>query len=141
MGVAALVDADVDYWKVDFVHEGVLEETFTGVGVWDGSREFSISTPVEGSWSMVLVLVDEAGNERSHSIDTEIQGREATTTEDVLTVGTLSNMILVGILLISIIGTTVMLGRNRSSVDQLESEWVDQAFDGEIDSVSSPTED
>ena len=141
VGAAALVDDDVDYWKVEFIHEGIREETFTGVGIWNGSREFSISTPMEGRWSMVLVLVDEAGNERTHSIDTEIQGREATTSEGVLTVGTLSNFVLVGIMLIFIIGITVMLGRSRPSVNQLDSEWVDISFDDENISVDSTTED
>ena len=90
---------------------------------------------------MVLVLVDEAGNERTHSIDTEIQGREATTSEGLLTVGTLSNFVLVGILLISIIVVTVMLGRNRPNVNQLDSEWVDNAFDDDKISANSTTED
>tara|TARA_B100001996_G_scaffold382547_1_gene374669 strand:- start:686 stop:2545 length:1860 start_codon:yes stop_codon:yes gene_type:complete len=141
VGAAALVDDDVAFWTVEFMHEGVYEESMTGFGTWNGSREFSISTPAEGRWSMVLILVDEAGNERTHSIDTEIQGREATTSEAMLTFGTLSNSILVCILLISIIGMTVILGKNRPSVEKLGSEWVDQAFDDEVDSKSPSTED
>ena len=141
VGAAALVDDDVDYWTVEFMHEGVYKESFTGIGTWNGSQEFPLSEPVEGRWSMVLILVDEAGNERSHSIDTEIQGREATTSEGMFTVGTLSNSILVGVLLISITGMTVILARNRPSVEKLGSEWVNQEFDDESDSASSSTED
>ncbi|DAC24689.1 MAG TPA: hypothetical protein HA345_01210, partial [Candidatus Thalassarchaeaceae archaeon] len=141
VGAAALVDDDVDFWTVEFMHEGVYEESMTGFGAWNGSREFSISAPAEGRWSMVLILVDEAGNERTHSIDTEIQGREATTSEGMLTFGTLSNSILVVILLISIIGMTVLLGKNRPSVEKSGSEWVDQVFDDEGDYESPPTED
>ena len=119
IGEAAVIDNDLKSWEISLLRDGMEIISKQGNSSWNGTTTIQANNPTEGSWTLSIEMEDLAGNNRTVSTSIDIQGREATSTEQFLAFGSVYNILAISVILFTIIISGFSI---RRRADEFESD-------------------
>ena len=118
IGEVAVIDSDLKSWKISLSLEGQEMSFAEGDSSWNGTARIEAMNPPEGTWTLSIEMEDFAGNNRTLSTSIDIQGREATSSEQLFSMGSTYNILAI----LVIITLIVSLFSMRRITNEFESE-------------------
>ena len=94
---------DLRSWKISLLKDGIEITSKVGSSSWNGTTTIEANDAIEGSWTLSIEMEDLAGNNRTLSTSIDIQGREATSSEQLLAFGSAYNILAITVILITTI--------------------------------------
>ena len=119
IGEVAIIDDDIASWIVTLSLDGEENTVISGDSAWNGSMNIESDSPSEGSWTLSIEMSDFAGNNRTLSTSIDIQGREATSSEQLFALGTLYNFLAIFVVISTAI-ITWFATRRLSNDEELD---------------------
>ena len=111
IGEVAVIDNDLRSWKISLLKDGIEITSKVGSSSWNGTTTIEANNPNEGSWTLIIEMEDLAGNNRTLSTSIDIQGREATSSEQLLAFGSTYNILAITVILTTTIISWIFIRR------------------------------
>ena len=135
------IDSDLPSYKENkgniglLALDGIEDQRINGTSSWDGSLRIEAKDASEGVWTLSIEMQDHAGNNRTLSTSIDIQGREATSSEMLVSFGSTYNILAISVILITGIISWISF---RRVPEEIELDFVEEI---ELDFVEEPSED
>ncbi|MEC8721768.1 MAG: hypothetical protein VXX50_04985, partial [Candidatus Thermoplasmatota archaeon] len=117
IGEVAFIDNDLKSWKISLLKDGIEITSKVGNSSWNGTATIEANNPSEGSWTLSVEMEDIAGNNRILSTSIDIQGREATSSEQFLTFGSIYNILAISVILFTTLISWISIRRTTDKYD------------------------
>jgi hypothetical protein len=123
VGEVAVIDDDIESWSLVLSFDGIEEERINGTSSWDGSLRIEAKDASEGMWTLSFEMQDYAGNNRTLSTSIDIQGREATSSEMLVSFGSSYNILAISVIAITGIISWISF---RREPEEIELDFVEE---------------
>ena len=117
IGEVAVIDNDLKFWKINLLKDGIEMDSVTGVSSWNGTAIIEAENPSEGTWTLSIQMEDLAGNNITLSTSIDIQGREATSSEQFLAFGSIYNILATSVILFTMIISWISFRRTPNKFE------------------------
>ena len=119
IGEVAVIDSDLKSWKISLLLDGTEVTSKVGNSSWNGTTIIEAENAFEGSWTLSIEMQDLAGNNRTLSTSIDLQGREATSSEQLFALGSMYNILGISVILLTSIISWISI---RKSTEEYESD-------------------
>ncbi|MEC7436282.1 MAG: hypothetical protein VYB27_04305, partial [Candidatus Thermoplasmatota archaeon] len=117
IGEVAVIDNDLKSWKISLLKDGIEITSKVGNSSWNGTAIIEANNPTEGSWTLTVEMEDIAGNNRTLSTSIDIQGREATSSEQFLSFGSTYNILAISVILFTTLISWISIRKTTDDYD------------------------
>ena len=104
-------------WKISLLKDGIEITSKVGNSSWNGTAIIEANNPTEGSWTLTVEMEDIAGNNRTLSTSIDIQGREATSSEQFLSFGSTYNILAISVILFTTLISWISIRKTTDDYD------------------------